>query len=185
MSFRPTIAVYFRSRPIALGYYRNWYAEDLLFEAVALALLFESCASREELDRAVRASWLNSALPLDYPEHDEIIRSIEECSELPVVVDLSARMIYVSAGPLTEEELKKRIPARDLLGDEELRSKFARLSGRRIARGLSGTSFTSLLTYCTFDFSLFDRDIILSLFRENSALSGRLSLGVGRAIHEA
>ncbi len=48
MSFRPTISVYINGHIVDIGYYRNWDEKSLLYEAVAIAALYEDCRSAEE-----------------------------------------------------------------------------------------------------------------------------------------
>ena len=95
MSYRPTISVYFGGRPIEIGYYRNWDDENLLYEAVAIALLFSDCRSYEEAKRAVYTHWMPErkavADSMTDEEREDSVRDFERCSEMPIVIDLSSR----------------------------------------------------------------------------------------------
>ena len=114
MAFRPTIAVYIQGRIVDIGYYRNWDVKSLLYEAVAIAALYEDCRTAEEYrEKCFGCQTVYYKVePETFENTEENLKWLENCSEMPIVVDLTARCIYQSYGALTEEELEK-IPRYD------------------------------------------------------------------------
>lgn len=107
MSFRPTIAVYIGGRIADIMYCRNWYEEHLLYEAAAIAVRYDGCRTKEEylLRRYGTEHISYSVYPEVFSNSEEDLKALESCSELPVVVDLTARQIYTSYGALSEAQL--------------------------------------------------------------------------------
>lgn len=111
MSFRPTISVYINGRIVDIGYYRNWDEKSLLYEAVAIAALYEDCRSAEEyLQRKFGRQRISYVIePETFENTEENLKWFEDCSEWPILVDLTARCIYMGTEAKSEEELR-RIP---------------------------------------------------------------------------
>ncbi len=110
MSYRPTISVYLRGKIIDIGYYRNWRDKYLFLEAMAIAAFFGDCRTREEyLSRRYGAGDVcYSVYPVVFNSSEESLKELEGCSEMPVLVDLTARCIYAAAGALPAEKLAEK-----------------------------------------------------------------------------
>ena len=155
MSFRPTVSVYIGGSIADITYFRNALPETLLFESVALVLLYGGCSRSEYLLQrhgAARFDFLVS--PERIPNSEEGLKFLESCSELPVVADLTAMAVYCSERALSEEELAS-LPS---------------LSESAAFRTLSSPywedAFFSLLPRGKIDLSQVDRRRALSLFRD-------------------
>ena len=155
MSFRPTVSVYIDGSIADITYFRNALPETLLFESVALVLLYGGCSRSEYLLQrhgAERFDFLVS--PERIPNSEEGLKFLESCSELPVVADLTAMAVYCSEGALSEEGLAS-LPS---------------LSESAAFRALSSPywedAFFSLLPRGKIDLSKVDRRRALSLVRD-------------------
>lgn len=107
MSYRPTISVYVDGHIADIGYYRNWDDTDLFFEAVAIAALFSGCKSVREYNEKKfgRQKVFYSLEPEEFENTEDNLQFFESCSEWPILVDLTAKCIYISEGAKEEEEL--------------------------------------------------------------------------------
>ena len=96
MSFRPTIAVVIDKEVAHIGYYRNWQTEDLFIEALALAVLYRDCRSMKEFrERFFGTQTVYYRLdPEAFENTRENLLWLEECSEMPINVDLTRKVIY-------------------------------------------------------------------------------------------
>lgn len=115
MSFRPTITVYANGKIADIGYYRNWDETSLFYEAIAIAAVFNNCESVEEYRRKkFKAQTIKFLLdPEEIENTQENLKMLEECSEYPILIDLTARYIYKNVGCLLLEELDE-IPSVDI-----------------------------------------------------------------------
>ena len=109
MSFRPTISIYFNGKIADIGYYRNWEEMDLLGEAMAIAVAARGCRTLEEYRDKVfgRQTVYYSISPESWENTPRNLKRLEECSEMPIVVDMTARAIYVSSGALPKRRIRK------------------------------------------------------------------------------
>lgn len=109
MSDRPTISVYINGKLVDIGYYKNWYEKSVFIEAIAIAALYKNCANEEEyhLRKYGTAEKIKYELyPKEFDGTEEFLKSMERCSELPTIVDITAKCIYVSYdAPLSAIEL--------------------------------------------------------------------------------
>ena len=95
MSFRATIAVYYRGKAADIRYYRNWDPLNLLFEAFATAYAAGQCAGWRAYRFLIREALGQDTENYSDEEEDEIIRFYEEASEYPIIVDVKTRRIYL------------------------------------------------------------------------------------------
>lgn len=107
MSYRPTISVYINGHIADIGYYRNWDDTDLFFEAFAIAALFCKCKSIPEynLKKFGKQKVFYSLEPETFENTEENLKFFESCSEWPILIDLTAKCIYVSKGAKEKSEL--------------------------------------------------------------------------------
>lgn len=110
MSFRPTVSVYVGGRIADISLCRNWLPESLLMESVSLLLLGAECKTREEyLMKRYGATRIDHFLfPERIPNTEAGLKKLESCSELPILVDLDTRNIYVGTRALSAQELRSR-----------------------------------------------------------------------------
>lgn len=173
MSFCPTVSVYIGGSIADITYFRNALPETLLFESVALVLLYGGCSRSEYLLQrhgAERFDFLVS--PERIPNSEEGLKFLESCSELPVVADLTAMAVYCSEGALSEEELAS-LPS---------------LSESAAFRALSSPywedHFFRLFSRGKIDLSQVDRRRALSLFRDCPEAMRFLSANTRSALAE-
>ena len=95
MSFRSTIAVYYKGKAADIRYYRNWDPLNLLFEAFATASVASGCAGWRAYRFMIREALGQDTENYSDEEEDDIIRFYEEASEYPIIVDVTARRIYL------------------------------------------------------------------------------------------
>ncbi len=109
MSFRPTISVYINGHIVDIGYYRNWDEKSLLYEAVAIAALYEDCRNAGEyLQRRFGRQKISYVIePEVFENTEENLKWMESCSEWPILVDLTARCIYRGTEAKSGEALRK------------------------------------------------------------------------------
>lgn len=109
MSYRPTISVYLKGKIIDIGYYRNWMDKGLFFEAMAIAAFLGDCRTRKEyLARRYGVDEISySVAPETFDSSEKSLKWLEECSEMPVLVDLSAKCIYTATATLPEKRLRQ------------------------------------------------------------------------------
>jgi hypothetical protein len=114
MSFRPTIAVYFNGKIADIGYYRNWDEMDLMAEAMGLAAAARECGTVEEYrDKVFGCQTVYYSIsPERWENTPRNLKRLEECSEMPIVVDMTARAVYVSYGALSKRRIRKLPEAR-------------------------------------------------------------------------
>jgi len=146
MSFRPTIAVYVEGQIVDLGYYRNWKYIPLLARAAEIARQYADCTNAEAYRerRFGRQKVYYLLEPEIFENTQENLKFLENCSEFPLVVDLTARCIYVADHALTQAELA----ALPCLGGEELPLPLLDIH----------TDFHRLLTRCRIPFSVLGKD---------------------------
>ena len=103
MSYRPTVTVYYDGRCIACTYCRNYLEKGLVKVAVFYAAYLDTCRSEKEVRHRLFGR------PDAWPDagYDEASRDLESWSDKPVLVDLTARCIYVSAGALSSREVSR------------------------------------------------------------------------------
>ena len=177
MSFRPTISVYVKGRIADIGYYRNWDEKSLLYEAVATAMLYEDCRSPEEFRQRKfgRQRIRYIVEPETFENTEENLKWFEEHSELPILVDLTAKCIYASYGALPPGELEK-IPVyrEEILGHRQF-------SGQEIPGYETidaGTDFSDMLYYSRIPFGEMDREEVIRCFTAWPRAGYHLSEGV-------
>ena len=108
MSFRPTVSVYAEGRITDLMLFKNPRAQTLLFSALEIGCGYAGCGRREYLLRRYGAERFDIFLcPERIPNTEEGLKSLEACSELPLLVDLASRSIYCSDRALSEGELRR------------------------------------------------------------------------------
>ncbi|MBR5740833.1 MAG: hypothetical protein IKX81_05985 [Firmicutes bacterium] len=116
MSFRPTISVYFNGEMADIGYYRNWREESLILEAVAIAIKCRDMKTAEEYrDRVFGTQTVYYRIdPERWENTPENLKRLESCSEMPLLVDMTARCIYVSYGALPRKIIDRIPEAKDM-----------------------------------------------------------------------
>ena len=187
MSFRPTIAVYINGTIADIGYYRNWSTKCLLYEALAIAALYGDCRTAEAYrERRYHRQQLQYLVePELFDNSEENLKFFESCSELPLVVDLTAQCIYCSAGALTVEEIQKLPSALAMLPFYGSKTVYRRCRNgsfcceekpvtayRRISKR---TDFYYLLKNCRLPYGELDMTSLLTLFRTEPSLRRFLS----------
>ncbi len=126
MSFRPTISVVIDGKIADIGYYRNWYVKDLFVEALALAVLYSDCRTLEEVRyRAFGVQKIGYVVePEIFENTQENLRWLEDCSEMPITVDLTRRAIYEGYSDSKDTYIDGKPDVRDMPqlsnADEEL-----------------------------------------------------------------
>ena len=160
MSFRPTIAVYIDGHIIDIQYCRNWFPEHLLYEAARLAALYGDCRSADEyLDSRYGCRELVYDVdPVTFRNTEEDLKFLESCSELPVIVDLTAQQIYCGFRALSSEELAA-VPSALEAEDEY---------GYPI-KWSPDSDFCHLLETYRIPFGQIDRQTLLELLEEDAA----------------
>lgn len=185
MSDRYTISVYVDGRIADIGYYRNWDARSLFFEAVALGLLFGDCVSREEylVKRYGTESVAYSVEPEVYENTEANLKWLEECSEWPYIVDLTLKQIYPGRRAKTAKELDKLPSALKLDNVVRRRLRERGVWGwegqRRVLKDIvyaleiirtpkyaaPGMDYSVFLDHCRIPFGLFDRARVMDALR--------------------
>ncbi len=96
MSDRYTISVVYNERIAHIGYYRNWDTKDLFYEAIAIAATYSDCRSLQEFrwKKFGRQDFSYVVEPELIENTDENLEWMQECSEFPLVVDMSNQCIY-------------------------------------------------------------------------------------------
>ena len=161
MSFRATITVIYEDGAAGIGYYRNWDELHLLFEAVALAAVADSCTDCRAYRDMKRSADPERSLEITDEEEDEVIHDLMEISEYPIIVDTASKRIRLAGyWPCAEsrklcreqdvlrptvnvtellcgegipytKEMLKRV-RKELLGDEEMPGHISAGTGRMI-----------------------------------------------------
>ncbi|MBQ3389715.1 MAG: hypothetical protein IJG57_01400 [Firmicutes bacterium] len=162
MSFRPTISVYAQGRIADIGYYRNWSEKSLLYEAVAIAALYRDCRTVEEYRQKRFGTQHVSYIvePETFENTEENLKWLEECSEWPILVDLTARCIYLGIEAKSREELEK-IPEFDeeVIGYRQYRGKRLEIPGYDLFE--TGTEFADLFDYSKLPFDRMDLEEVI------------------------
>lgn len=142
MSFRPTIAVYYQGRIADIRCFRNADGLSLLSKAASLARLYGDCRDKTSYMRRRygRETVFLRLDPVLLGHTSENLRFLESCSEFPVIVDCTARCIYVSFRALDEDEIRSR----PVLGGPEY----------PLERLKPGTDFLDLMSRCVIPFSV-------------------------------
>lgn len=188
MAFRPTIAVYIQGRIADIGYYRNWDVKALLYEAVAIAALYEDCRTVEEYrEKCFGCQTVYYKVePEAFENTEENLKWLEDCSEMPIVVDLTARCIYQSYGALTGEELEK-IPRydEDVIGfRNRYRKGSEEIPGYSRKSITPTTEFDDMLEYSRIPFEGIDWKEVLSCIRDWPEAGYYLSENVMKKVRE-
>ena len=104
MAFRPTIAVIADNEIADIGYYRNWQMEDLFIEALGIAVTYSDLKTVEGFrNRAFGTQNIGYVIEPEVLENtQENLEWMMECSEFPIIVDLTRRAIYCGYGCLTD-----------------------------------------------------------------------------------
>lgn len=163
MAFRPTIATYIEGKIGDIGYYRNWMdIEHLLFEAVAIAVIYGSCTTLEEYreKRFHRQTVYYRIDPEVWENTQENLQKLEHCSEFPIVVDLTSSCIYTSYGSLSPEALTTIPDVRAMYDDGEIDD---------------NTDFYRMLEEYRIVIDDTNRESIRQVFRDTPSLCGLLS----------
>ncbi len=162
MSFRPTIAVVIDKKIAHIGYYRNWETEDLFIEALGLAVLYRDCKSMEEFRERFfgRQTVYYSVAPEYFENTQENLRWLEECSEMPINVDLTRQVIYEGFSGASDDFVFGKPGIRDIL-----------------VPGTPTESFYwDLLTKHRISFDEADMDSIEELFMKDDEMADHLSV---------
>ena len=116
MSFRPTVSVVIGGKIADIGYYRNWYSRDLFIEALALAVLYRDCRTIEEVRyRAFGTQKVDYIVePEIFENTQEDLRWLEDCSEMPITVDLTRRAIYEGYSDISDQAVERKPDAGDI-----------------------------------------------------------------------
>lgn len=189
MAFRPTIAVYIQGRIVDIGYYRNWDVKSLLYEAVAIAALYEDCRTAEEYRKKCFGcqTVYYKVEPETFENTEENLKWLEDCSEMPIVVDLTARCIYQSYGALAEEALRK-VPTydEDVIGHRSRYGKAPEEVPGYCKRMISPTTeFDDMLEYSRIPFEGIDWKEVLSCLRGWPEAGHYLSTRVMEKVRES
>ena len=105
MAFRPTIAIVANGEIADIGYYRNWDSKDLFIEALGLAVIYGDCRTVEEVrERAFGTQNIGYIIEPEVIDNtQDNLRWLEDCSEMPISVDLSRRAIYEGYSGCSDE----------------------------------------------------------------------------------
>ena len=186
MSDRYTISVYVGGRIADIGYYPNWDPRSLFFEALATAMLFYDCESREEYleKRFGTRNVVYSVEPETLPNTEENLKLLESCSEWPYLVDLTAKQIYMSCDALPPDELAKLPSALELdrvvKRRHRTRAVYCEKNGRRVVREFidvievvrtpkhvqPGMDYSVFLDHCRIPFGSFDREGVMGALKD-------------------
>lgn len=202
MSDRPTISVYIDGHIADIGYYRNWDPTDLFFEAIAIAALFGKCTSIQEYSEKKygKQKVSYSLEPEVFENTEENLKSLEACSEFPILIDLTAKCIYRSRGAKEREKLYAIPSAFDKHDNYDYRKEHRRTGLSRVETLLAGLSYTYdptafeeyeepipavssismqdvcyLLSYFRIPLSQVDMDEVLDMYLEYDELKRHLS----------
>ena len=97
MSYRPTVSIYLKGELAEIYLLMNTEPDRLREFTLALALFLDGCQTVEEVRGKLK-------MP---PSDDEFLRELENGSEDPFVVDLTARCIYVNYNCLTADAIAR------------------------------------------------------------------------------
>lgn len=102
MSDRYTISLYAEGQILDFMYCRNYSEKSLLFTAAIWAAQYHDCTTIAAFQR--RFSQLEPNRKQLRKRH---LRSLERCSEFPLVIDLTAQCIYFGYSAHSPEELRE------------------------------------------------------------------------------
>ncbi len=161
MAFRPTITVVINKKIADIGYYRNWPVEDLFIEALGIAVLYRDCRTVEELrDRMFGAQDINYIIePEEVANTQDNLRWLEDCSEMPIQVDLSRQAIYEGHSDSSNAYLHGKKDVSDLIVPRTVTEKF----------------YWDVLTKCKICLDKVDMDSVTQLFMSDEELVDHLS----------
>ena len=171
MSFRPTIAVIIDDQIADIGYYRNWYVEDLFIEALAIAVVYRDVRSLEEYrERAFGRQDIGYVISPEVLENtQENLRWLADCSEFPISVDLTRRAIYPGTGCGSEEWFRKLPEIHDLWFPYEKTEDF----------------YFDILDKYKISFDRADMDNVEDVFLNDSEMRKHLSMDTAKAMRKA
>ncbi len=98
MSFRPTISYFLDGHIVDTYYHRNGDCMSLYMTAFYDAAKLDGCTSAEEVQR-------KNGRTGEVIDEDELLE-IMDCTEHPIIVDLTARCIYYGLEALSADELE-------------------------------------------------------------------------------
>lgn len=170
MAFRPTIAVVINNEIADIGYYRNWMTEDLFIEAMGLAVIYRDCrtveAFREKVFGTQKVSYIVE--PEVFENTQENLRWLEDCSEMPITVDLSRGAIYEGRSGVEDELISAKPDIDEMLipasPDEEF--------------------YWDLLSKHRISFDKIHMDNVMEIFMEDEELRSHLSVKTAKHMRE-
>lgn len=170
MAFRPTIAVVIDRKIAYIGYYRNWATEDLFIEALGFAVLFRDVRTIEEFrERFFGTQKIYYRVdPEAFENTQENLCFLEECSEMPISVDLTRRAIYEGYSDANDEYVFGKPGIEDVLIPRTITEKF----------------YWDLLTKHRISFDEVDMDSAAELFMNDEELSDHLSVTVSNLMEK-
>lgn len=202
MSYRPTISVYINGHIADIVYYKNWDDIDLFFEAVAIAALFHECKSIAQYnDKKFSRQKVYYALePETFENTEENLAFFESCSEWPILVDLTAKCIYVSEGAKQKEDLFDIPSALEDHDNYGYRKAYRRTGMSRVecliagipyiydptayeeyqeeipaVKSISIRNVDRVMAHCRIPFDHVDMEEVLNMFLEHEELQDHLS----------
>ena len=211
MSYRPTISVYIDGHIADIGYYRNWDDTDLFFEAVAIAALFHDCKSVSEYNEKKfgqqKVYYIVS--PETFENTEENLKFFEEHSKCPILVDLTAKSIYISEGAKEQDELLSIPSALEKHDNYGYRKAYRRMGMSAYECLLAGIPYhydplafveyqeeipavdrvtlkniDYVMAHCRIPFGHVDMDYILKLFLKHKELRRHLSVNTGELLNK-
>lgn len=170
MSFRPTIAISANKEIAHIGYYRNWDMEDLLIEALGLAVVYGDCRTMEEVrDRAFGTQIIDYVIEPERIENtQENLRWLEDCSEFPICVDLTRRVIYVGSCDSGDEDVLDLPDIDDIMFTDSKTEDF----------------YWDLLGHHKISLDRIDMDCVRELFMKDDELMEHLSVDTAGKMRE-
>ena len=170
MAFRPTIAIVADKKIADIGYYRNWDTEDLFIEALGLAVIYGDCMTIEEVrERAYGTQKMSYIVEPERIENtQENLRWMEDCSEFPLIVDLTRRAIYEGYCDSSDEYVSGKPDIEDIwwpgTRDEEF--------------------YWDVLSKHKICFDKIDMDCVTDLFLKDDEILGHLSTVTAKKMRE-
>lgn len=161
MAFRPTITVVIDKKIADIGYYRNWPVEDLFIEALGIAVLYRDCRTVEEIrDRMFGTQDINYIIePEEIENTQDNLRWLEDCSEMPVQVDLTRQAIYEGYSDSSSEFVYSKKDVSELI----------------VPRTVTERFYWDVLTKCKICLDKVDMDNVTQLFMNDEELVRHLS----------
>ena len=170
MAFRPTIAVVANKEIADIGYYRNWDTEDLFIEALGLAVIYGDLSTVSEVrERAFGKQKIGYIIEPEIIENtQENLRWLEDCSEFPIVVDLTRRAIYEGYCDSSDEFVDSKPDLEDVLWPGTITEKF----------------YWDVLSRHKISLNKADMDCVRELFMKDDELRGHLSQDTAAKMRE-